>query len=563
MKNFHKLIVILVLLGLPFMAEAQFYSVGDDPGRLKWYSIESRNYRIIYPGGLDSLARVYGEMLEQYRLPVGASAGYFPGEMTRKKMPVILHACNAQSNGSVAWAPKRMDLFTSPQGYGAEAMPWEKMLAIHESRHVSQMQFGLSNAFRPFYWIFGEMFAGAMPGIYPSKWMLEGDAVVAETALTDAGRGRSADFLNYYMAAFDNGDFRNWNRWRYGSFKYFTPDHYSLGYMTISGIRYSSGKAGFMGEYLTHVSRRPYDIFSYSTISKRYTGKNFRRAFDATMHLYHDIWSEEKSFRAPFLKAEQISRPRKEYTEYSDIFVAGDTVYALKESMGRAKSLVMRLPSGKEKVLSSFGVTSGPLWHSPETGKVWWSEYISDERWSQEIHSVIRYCDLKTGKNIEGDLNPSSDTPTHLELYRAFPEIGGIVHTHSTYATAWAQAGKDIPNIGTTHADYFHDAIPCTADMTAGQMAEYEKETGTVIVERFKDINYIHTPGVLVKNHGPFSWGKDPDNAVYNAVVMEQVAKMAFVSFCVNPATTMNQLLVEKHFSRKHGPNAYYGQKKK
>lgn len=398
MKNFHKLIVILVLLGLPFMAEAQFYSVGDDPGRLKWYSIESRNYRIIYPRGLDSLARVYGEKLEQYRLPVGASAGYFPGEMTRQKLPVILHACNAQSNGSVAWAPKRMDLFTSPQGYGAEAMPWEKMLAIHESRHVAQMQFGLSNAFRPFYWIFGEMFAGAMPGIYPSKWMLEGDAVVAETALTDAGRGRSADFLNYYMAAFDNGDFRNWNRWRYGSFKYFTPDHYALGYMTISGIRYSSGKAGFMGEYLTHVSRRPYDIFSYTTISKRYTGKNFRRAFDATMHLYHDIWSKEKSLRAPFLKAEQISRPRKEYTEYSDIFVAGDTVYALKESMGRAKSLVMRLPSGKEKTLTSFGVTSGPLWHSPETCKVWWSEYISDERWSQEIHSVIRYCDLKTGK---------------------------------------------------------------------------------------------------------------------------------------------------------------------
>ena len=240
-----------------------------------------------------------------------------------------------------------------------------------------------------------------------------------------------------------------------------------------------------------------------------------------------------------------------------------DTVYALKESMGRAKSLVMRLPSGKEKVLSSFGVTSGPLWHSPETGKVWWSEYISDERWSQEIHSVIRYCDLKTGKNIEGDLNPSSDTPTHLELYRAFPEIGGIVHTHSTYATAWAQAGKDIPNIGTTHADYFHDAIPCTEDMTADQMDEYEKETGTVIIKRFKNMNYVHTPGVLVKNHGPFSWGKDPDNAVYNAVVMEQVAKMAFISFCVNPETTMNQLLVEKHFSRKHGPNAYYGQKKK
>lgn len=173
--------------------------------------------------------------------------------------------------------------------------------------------------------------------------------------------------------------------------------------------------------------------------------------------------------------------------------------------------------------------------------------------------------DLETGKVVEGDLNPSSDTATHLVLYRAFPEIGGIVHTHSTYATAWAQAGKDIPNIGTTHADYFHDEIPCTDDMTADQMDAYEYNTGVVIVDRLKkgNINPVHTPGVLVKNHGPFSFGKDADNAVYNAVVMEQCAKMAFISFCVNPDTTMNPLLIEKHFSRKHGPNAYYGQKKK
>ena len=171
--------------------------------------------------------------------------------------------------------------------------------------------------------------------------------------------------------------------------------------------------------------------------------------------------------------------------------------------------------------------------------------------------------DLATGKVVEGDLRPSSDTPTHLELYRSFPEIGGVVHTHSTYATAWAQAGKDIPNIGTTHADYFHDAIPCTADMTAGEVGgDYELETGRVIVKRFEGLNTIHTPGVLVKNQGPFSWGKTPAEAVHNAVVMEQVAKMAFIAYGVNPSLTMNQLLIEKHFNRKHGPNAYYGQKK-
>lgn len=168
------------------------------------------------------------------------------------------------------------------------------------------------------------------------------------------------------------------------------------------------------------------------------------------------------------------------------------------------------------------------------------------------------------GKVVEGDLNPSSDTPTHVVLYRAFPKIGGVVHTHSTYATAWAQAGRDIPNIGTTHADYFHDAIPCTPDMTREEvMGEYEKETGNVIVKRFEGLSYIDTPGVLVKNHGPFSWGKDAAEAVYHATVMEQVAKMAYISYTVNPDLTMNPYLVEKHYSRKHGPNAYYGQKKK
>ena len=170
---------------------------------------------------------------------------------------------------------------------------------------------------------------------------------------------------------------------------------------------------------------------------------------------------------------------------------------------------------------------------------------------------------LADGTVVEGDLRPSSDTPTHLAIYRAFPEVGGVVHTHSTYATAWAQAGMDIPNIGTTHADYFHDAIPCTADMTEAEVkGDYELETGTVIVHRFQGMNPIHTPGVLVKNHGPFSWGKTPAEAVHNAVVLEQVAKMASIAFTVNPALTMNPLLIEKHFSRKHGPNAYYGQKK-
>ncbi len=166
------------------------------------------------------------------------------------------------------------------------------------------------------------------------------------------------------------------------------------------------------------------------------------------------------------------------------------------------------------------------------------------------------------GKVIEGTLKPSSDTATHLELYKSFPHIGGVVHTHSTYATSWAQAGCDIPNIGTTHADYFSAAIPCTRDMTRQEVeGEYELETGKVIVERFRELNQDFIPGVLVKNHGPFSWGKDANDAVHNAVVMEQCAKMASIAFQVNPELKMNQHLITKHFMRKHGPDAYYGQK--
>jgi len=165
------------------------------------------------------------------------------------------------------------------------------------------------------------------------------------------------------------------------------------------------------------------------------------------------------------------------------------------------------------------------------------------------------------GNVVEGKLKPSSDMPTHLCLYKNFNQIGGVVHTHSTYATAWAQAGKGIPNIGTTHADYFAGEIPCTRQMTEKEIfSAYEAETGSVIVEMFKNSNPAEIPGVLVQNHGPFSWGRDAHDAVHNAVVMEQVAKMAFIAYSVNPNLKMNPLLIKKHYERKHGKNAYYGQ---
>jgi len=168
------------------------------------------------------------------------------------------------------------------------------------------------------------------------------------------------------------------------------------------------------------------------------------------------------------------------------------------------------------------------------------------------------------GKVVEGDLNPSSDTPTHLELYRKFDRIGGICHTHSKYATIWAQACKDIPCFGTTGADNFYGDVPVTALMTKEQIeSDYELNTGKVIVERFKNLDPAQMQAVLVANHGPFTWGKDGDKAVENAVVLEEVAAMALGTMQINPQQqSISQVLLDKHYLRKHGKGAYYGQKK-
>ncbi len=171
---------------------------------------------------------------------------------------------------------------------------------------------------------------------------------------------------------------------------------------------------------------------------------------------------------------------------------------------------------------------------------------------------------LDLGGNItEGDYNPSSDTPTHLELYRSFPEIGGVAHTHSTYATAWAQAKRNIACYGTTHCDYFYNEIPCTTELTAEEInGDYEVNTGKAIVRVMKGSDYIFVPGILVANHGPFTWGKDASGAVENSVVLEELARMAQLTISINrDIEGIQDALMDKHYLRKHGKNAYYGQK--
>ena len=167
------------------------------------------------------------------------------------------------------------------------------------------------------------------------------------------------------------------------------------------------------------------------------------------------------------------------------------------------------------------------------------------------------------GNVVEGQYKPSSDTATHVVLYKNFKDIGGVVHTHSEWATIWSQSGKPVPALGTTHADYYYGSIPCTRKLTSAEIEEaYERETGNVIVETFKGLDSNAIPGVLVNNHGPFSWGKDANDAVHNAVVMEAVSKMAYYTLKINDVPSIDQELLDKHYLRKHGKNAYYGQGK-
>lgn len=169
-----------------------------------------------------------------------------------------------------------------------------------------------------------------------------------------------------------------------------------------------------------------------------------------------------------------------------------------------------------------------------------------------------------SSSDIFSEYKPSTDTPTHLELYKAFPGIGGIVHTHSTYATAWAQSGKPIPCLGTTHADYWSGEIPITRDLTTDEISgEYEKETGRVIIQKIQELNVdpLQCPGILVANHGPFTWGKTVEDAVKHAELLEYIGRLAWLSFSINPdAKSISKAMLNKHFSRKHGPDAYYGQ---
>lgn len=410
--RFIKNIIAIAAFLIPFAASAQFYVTGDDPGRARWYSIETDNFKVIYPEGADSLARIYAEKIERYRVPVSLTSGYVSGEGDGKKMPVVMHAYNA-ANGSVAWAPKRMDLFTIPSAYDPEPLPWSTMLSVHESRHITQMQFGMTKAQKPFTWAFGQMWNILVSLVYPGISNMEGDAVITETAWTPSGRGRTADFLNYYWVAFDNGDFRSWDKWRFISQVNNAPDYYSLGYLTMGGFRYLYDCPEFMSEGYHLAARRPYNLGAFYTTTKKLTGKKFNKAFMEVCDTMYTLWKSDAEARKPYIPSEPVTSKSRFYTDYSNNLIAGNDIYSIKKGHSDAPILVRIDSTGKEHRVSRFAYDAGRLQREPESGRIYWSETSTDKRWNLKTKSKIRYIEEGSGKKKTVDsphllYNPSA-----------------------------------------------------------------------------------------------------------------------------------------------------------
>ncbi len=447
---FRRFISAMLLACLPWLASAQFFLTGDDPGKVRWDRRETDTYMIIYPRGLDSLAVKYARELELWKMRTGQSIGFVPGMATNHRIPVVLHAYNHISNGSVAWAPDRMDLYTSPEAYGPTPVPWHTMLAIHEQRHVAQMQFGLSNAQRPFGWFFGQMWNGLTSGAYGGNDFMEGDAVMAETALTNSGRGRTADFLNYYMIAFDRGDWRKWARWRYGSQRLYVPDYYAFGYLTLAGIRYNYDFADFTAQFYNLASRRPYMLGLTGVKKISPDGKRTRDLWTESAQTFYSFWKENADARAPYMPSEQIVPDPKFHSDYTDLTVMDDGIYAVRKSLDKANKLVRIGYDGTQTQIRPFATYTGMLYHSSAYNLMFWSEDIGDPRWSLRSHSAIRRMNQKgkiTTLTKKGSFYNPSPSPTEGHIAASqYLDNGTSRLAILSSRNGKVEAGFDVPD---------------------------------------------------------------------------------------------------------------------
>ena len=428
----HKLILAATAAALMgcLSANAQFYTTGSEPASVKWSYVETPTYRVIYPRGLDSLANVFATTLEQVAAPVGNGTGFTPNASYRKRMPVVLHSYMSAANGVVTWTPRRMELYTGPDAYAPEPTPWVRQLTIHESRHSAQMQFANARPFRFWNIAIGQLASGALAAVYPGPAFFEGDAVVAETALTDMGRGRTADFLEYYRASFAEGQMRDWYKWRWGSQKHYTPDHYPLGYLTMGGLRAYFDTPDFTKRYYERIAEKHgVAFFNLQNTTKEISGLKFKDAFGAVMTNLAQEWKADDASRAPFIPGSRVTAPERLFSEYDGLAVEGGDIYAIRSGLTRADEMVRISPDGKVSRLRPFRATHTAL-QGDGNGRLYWSEYKQDVRWPMRTFSDIRYKDL----------DGRTRTLTHGErYYHPAPEGGRLSVT--SYPT---EGGSEI-----------------------------------------------------------------------------------------------------------------------
>ena len=392
---------LIVLAAVSFSAKGQFFISGTDPGYLRWYSVESPYYKIIYPEGADSLARSYARLLEQFREPLGRSVGHIPQSgRWAKKVPVVLHTHHVYSNGSVGYAPVRMDFFTTPEPYGSDPVAWPVQLAAHEPRHQAQLEkLESAGLVKGLSYVIGQ---GATPlawQVYLASIRGEGDAVAAETGLAYGTRARTADFLGYMRVAFDQGDWRNLTRWSKGSYKYFAPDHYKSGYMLMAGTRYLYNRPLFTQDGLEIQVKKPWLFapYNYKKYIRLYSGKRANASFQDVMHAFNDAWRADDQARAPFLNLQPVTSAESFPLTFSSLRWIDGTLYALREGYLRTRELVS-IQDGRVKAERRFSSSSSRLTYDPVRERLYWSETRSDLRWDLSGSSPVRFMDLKTRK---------------------------------------------------------------------------------------------------------------------------------------------------------------------
>ena len=396
MKRKTLLALLLLLAALPL--HAQFFLNGEDPAHVKWYTLESAHYQMIYPRGLDSLARVYATQLEQFRVPVGRSYGVIPGDNQRKKLPVLLHPFSPYPNGSVSWAPARMDLYTLPNADCSDPAPWSIQLVSHEPRHQAQLQMGERKYFKAFRYIIGQAWHPVAYQVFLGHALGEGDAVTAETGIWYGSRARTADFLNYYRVALDQGDYRNWFRWRYNSFKHYTPDHYKVGYLTVAGSRLLTGNAQIMHENAQNASKRPWLLsHSFRSTLKR-NGYRFNDAFRAILDTVNHYWQADALARGPLIPQEQVTRTSSYPVFYISPQIDNNgTLFALREGYVYAPELVAIRDGDVQHVTYVNGLDMS-LAYEPNLNRIYFMERRLHPRWKLSGKGVIGYYDIYAGK---------------------------------------------------------------------------------------------------------------------------------------------------------------------